>query len=397
MRITTFGEAVQLLQDMKNEIIILRGDREEKQVLVSPQMVGRVMVSTMHGLRGDILGWVNRPAVEAGPNDPNFNNYGGEERIWLGPDGTQRGLFFKDTDFTWESFRIPQPMSVQPFETLGVSADGKSVAMRTRWEPHNLMGTAFRVEIRRTVSILEACPYANEFGADVDFVGFQSDNTVINVSDRPILRETGPLTVWLLGHYLPHKRCIVIVPFQPGPEAKLGPPLRDEFVKFFCIGSKVPANLRWYGNDYALIKADCATRCKFGIGRPRAIGRSGSMDLDTNELVIVDNDFYPEMDYATNYWRKADDLFDGDAVNICIDGPAGEEGPVFSEPDNMAYEIENVSPALFLHPGQSYVSRARTFRLRGKQEAIDAICRRFLRAEREILEAFDAQSGSAAE
>ncbi len=388
----TFDEVLQLLRDMNNEIIILRGDQEQRQVLVSPQMVGRVMVSTMAGPKGEVLGWVNRPAVEAGFTDPNFNNFGGEERIWLGPDGTQQGLFFRNMDFTWESFRIPQPMSLQPFETLGVSPDGKSVAMRTRWELNNLMGTPFQVEIQRRITILEVCPYTNESGADVNCVGFQSDNRVTNVSNQPILRRTGPLTIWLLGHYLPHPRCVVIVPFRPGPEAELGPPLRDEFLKFFCIDGKFPANRRWYQNDYALLKADCAVRCKFGISRSRATGRAGSLDLDTNELVIVDNDFYPEMDYATNYWRKADELFDGDAINICIDGPAGKDGPVFAEPDNMAYEIETTSPALFLQPGQSYASRARTFRLRGRQAVIDAICRRFLRADRKTIEAFDAQS-----
>jgi len=387
-----FGDVLELLQDKQYEVVVLQGDQKDKQVLVSPQMVGRVMVSTMAGAKGDVLGWVNRPAVDAGFTDPGFNNFGGEERIWLGPDGTEKGFIFKDAEFTWDSFRIPQAFSSQPFENLGGSPDGKSVAMRAQWKLQNLQGTDFQVRLDRKITLLEACPYANEFGGEIDFVGFQSDNTVTNTGNKPITRDGGPLTLWLLNHYLPHKRSVLVVPFAKGPDSQRGPALRDEFFDYFRSDpSSHPSTLYRYGENYALVKANCSIRCKFGIGRPRCIGRAGSLDLDTNELVIVDNDFYPEMDYATNYWRKTKDLFDGDAMNICVDGPGCEGDPVFAEPDNLAYEIETISPALFLHPGQSYVSRSRTFRLRGKQDAIDAICRRYLYADRPTIEVFDTQ------
>ena len=52
------------------------------------------MTSTVGGLDGSSLGWVNRPAFIS-RKDPKFTNYGAEERLWLGPEGGQFSLYFK--------------------------------------------------------------------------------------------------------------------------------------------------------------------------------------------------------------------------------------------------------------------------------------------------------------
>jgi len=81
----TLTELTRLLADTRNDSYILEGRRPGKKVVVSPSLVGRVMGTSLTGDSGTILGWVNKVAIERGPVDPVFNNYGGEERFWFAP------------------------------------------------------------------------------------------------------------------------------------------------------------------------------------------------------------------------------------------------------------------------------------------------------------------------
>lgn len=56
------------------------------------------------------------------------------------------------------------------------------------------------------------------------------------------------------------------------------------------------------------------------------MGRLGSYDPDACHLVIVDHDFYPELNYASGYWRRYDNPFDGDVLSVYIDGRERERG-----------------------------------------------------------------------
>jgi hypothetical protein len=56
-------------------------------VTICPEYQGRVMTSTCDGPGGHGLGWVNFDFIAAGKHSPAFNNYGGEDRFWIGPGG----------------------------------------------------------------------------------------------------------------------------------------------------------------------------------------------------------------------------------------------------------------------------------------------------------------------
>ncbi len=51
------------------------------------------MTSAVEGA-GASLGFVNRAFIKSGKTATPFNNYGGEDRFWLGPEGGQFGLYF---------------------------------------------------------------------------------------------------------------------------------------------------------------------------------------------------------------------------------------------------------------------------------------------------------------
>jgi len=58
-------------------------------VAIAPDWQGRVMTSTQDGDGGLSFGWINRELIASGKLSKHINAFGGEERIWLGPEGGQ--------------------------------------------------------------------------------------------------------------------------------------------------------------------------------------------------------------------------------------------------------------------------------------------------------------------
>ena len=161
----------------------------------------------------------------------------------------------------------------------------------------------------------------------------------------------------------------------------------DDYFKDFCIDGKFPSNRRANFDSFVLLKADGAVRGKVGIKRERATGRLGSFDPDANCLTIVDHDFYPELVYPTGYWCNYENAFDGDALSVYIDGPEHAGGTM-----GLSYELETLSPALFLRPLEEFTYRNRTFHLRGNPQDLDVICQRFLGPRLTQIASFESAS-----
>jgi hypothetical protein len=73
--------------------------------------------------------------------------------------------------------------------------------------------------------------------------------------------------------------------------------------------------------------------------------------------------------YLNQEWKTDKPAFSGDAVNAYNDGPLADGkqmGPF--------YEIESVSPAAFLKPGESLSHQHSVFHFTGNEAALDKIC-----------------------
>ena len=78
-------------------------------------------------------------------------------------------------------------------------------------------------------------------------------------------------------------------------------------------------------------------------------------------------------DYVNSLWQLQDDPFAGDAVNAYNDGPlenGSQLGPF--------YELESVSPAAFLRPGETLRHAHSVVHLTGDENQLDSICKQVL-------------------
>ncbi|HUT25327.1 MAG TPA: DUF6786 family protein, partial [Sumerlaeia bacterium] len=186
---------------------------------------------------------------------------------------------------------------------------------------------------------------------------------------------------WILGMFQPTPKTTIVIPFNPGPEGRLGPKIND---KYF---GKVPAERLIVKDDALFFRGDGKCRGKIGIPPRRAKPICGSYDAARRVLTLVQYT-KPEgaADYVNSMWELQKEPYAGDVVNSYNDGPAGPEGSLLGP----FYELETSSPAAALKPQESITHIHRTFHFEAREKDLDAIARKTLGVGlREIKKAFD--------
>ena len=133
----TFGYDLQFLQT-KDNVIVLKN--EDAQLIVSAKYQGKVFTSTAMGLEGTSFGWINYDALNNDSIAPQINAYGGEDRLWLGPEGGQFSIFFKPGDkMDFANWQTPAELDYEPWEL--VEESNAAVSMKKDLQLHNYSGT----------------------------------------------------------------------------------------------------------------------------------------------------------------------------------------------------------------------------------------------------------------
>jgi hypothetical protein len=367
----TFRSDLSLLM-AHTEIVLLTSTDGRSQVAVAPGYQGRVMTSTADGVEGTSFGYVHRAGVSAGVRQPHMTVMGGEDRFWLGPEGGQYALYFPPgSAFDTEHWQVPDAIDWGAWPV--VSKTGSEVSFQQPLTLTNYSGATFTLRVDRTVRLIDQAGIArvlgHEPGAGTRVVAYESDNRITNTGSNAWKKDTGLVSIWILGMYTPGPRTTVVVPFARGPESQLGPVVNDKY--FGAIG----ADRLHVGDGVLFFRGDGRKRGKIGIPRPRARDLAGSYDPDRHVLTIVKFTL-PEgkADYVNSMWERQQQPYAGDVVNSYNDGPltpgAAPLGPF--------YEVESSSPAAALKPGETLRHVHRTFHLQGPDSELDAVARAVL-------------------
>src|SRR5688500_5872662 len=110
-----------------SQVIELTDARKKARIAVMPGLQARVMTSTSGGPANLSYGWINRSFFEAGDTSVHMNAFGGEERIWLGPEGGQFSIYFaKDSAFTFQNWHTPRLIDLDAYEIVSQTAQSAS-------------------------------------------------------------------------------------------------------------------------------------------------------------------------------------------------------------------------------------------------------------------------------
>lgn len=370
LRGNAFEDDVSFLKQ-HTKVVILGGEGGAAGLAVNPDLQGRVMTSTAGGPGSLSFGWINRELLASGENNAHMNAFGGEDRLWLGPEGGQFSIFFKaGSAFNLDNWYTPPPFNEGAFEV--VTRNPRSIQFKKAMHLVNYSGTAFDLDIERTVRLLgkdQVGALGLAVSEGLAQVAFQSDNRLTNSGRQPWVKETGLLSIWILGMFKPSPETTIVIPFKPGPEQELGPVVNDAYF------GKVPADRLIIKEGVLFFKGDGKYRSKIGIPPRRVKPFLGSYDAANRVLTIVHFSAPGDTtDYVNSMWRIQDDPFAGDAANSYNDGPAAPG----VKPLGPFYELESSSPAAVLKPGETLEHIHATMHFQGDERLLNEICRQVL-------------------
>lgn len=362
-RATTFADDVAFLR--AHAPVHVLEDEAGGRVAVSAAYQGRVMTSAVAATSPG-FGWIHRAFIEAGKTGTAFDNFGGEDRLWLGPEGGQYGLYFpKGAPFTFDTWQVPHAMQEGAWATA--SATPSRIVLTRTMSVTNWSGTTFDVGIERTIALVTPAKLG-PLPKDVKVVAFESKNQITNAGKKAWTREGGLPSVWILAMYVGAKDGRVVLPFETKVPA--GTPL----VKDDYFGKVPPERLRIdEQKGFLSFVVDGALRSKIGLGPRRAKRVLGSYSAEAELLTIVSYEPGPQADkpYVNSMWETQKTPYEGDVVNSYNDGSPGPGKP----PLGGFYELETSSPAAELAPGASLLHVHRTYHVVGPRASLDGLAK----------------------
>lgn len=367
----SFGDDVRFV-DSFSPLVVLSRQHGEAMVAVSPAMQGRVLTSSANGWNGRSFGWVNRELIASQKLQQHINSFGGEDRVWIGPEGGQFSIFFAPHQpFDLDHWFTPAALDTEPFEVIDQAQT--SVKFRKAFNLMNYSGTKFNVQIDREVRLLSDEEISKNLKlshlSGQKAVGFESINKLTNVGAQAWTKQTGLLSLWILGQFQASPSATIAIPIHQGPVSELGEQVNSDY-----FGTIPPDRLLTKPN-MIYFKADARYRSKVGINPLRATGILGSYDAQNNLLTLVQ--YTPpkgKPEYVNSAWKIQDHPYQGDCENAYNDGPQSSGGPQLGN----FYEMETSSPAAALDPNQSIEHVHRTFHFEGSKEELNKVASKTL-------------------
>jgi hypothetical protein len=199
-------------------------------------------------------------------------------------------------------------------------------------------------------------------------VAFRSDNQLTNAGTRAWTPQTGLVSIWSLGMFVPADDTWVIAPFERTGQGQI---VSSDY--FGALPSERLQVLQDGG--VVLFLADGKYRSKIGLSHSRSRPVAGSYTRSEKRLTIIRYTVPPEpRPYVNSKWERQAEPFAGDLFNSYNHGTL--------QPGELAdvrfYELESSSPGAVLEPGQALSHEQQTFHFVGEEAALDAIATQVL-------------------
>ena len=361
-----FGFDLQFLQKQDPTLVLLK--QGDAQVAVSPRYQAKVFTSTARGDQGLSFGWINYKAF--GKTDPHMNAYGGENRLWLGPEGGRFSLFFEPgKTMVFENWKTPSSFDTENW-TLQ-SKDSRHVLMSKDMKILNYAGNTLSLRVDRTIRMLDNQQISALIGFFPDTaihrVGYETENTLTNTGSQKWTSRTGMPCIWILDMFKPSAATAIVVPFQKTSDSDFSKVVTTNYF------GEIPSDRIQHADSLLIFKADGKSRGKLGISSSKAKNILGSYDQENKVLTIILFNLDTRARYLNQEWNITRPTFAGDAANAYNDGPlkdGSQMGPF--------YEMESVSPAAFLLPGSSLVHQQAVLHFTGEEKLLNEITEKLL-------------------
>lgn len=363
----SFRYDLDFLEKHQKPIVLIAPDNAESKAILIAAYQGRVMTTTASGDSGNSYGWINYELIRSGEMRKHMNAFGGEDRLWLSPEGGQFSVYFKKGDkFEFENWQTPAVIDSELFDI--VDQDSSSVSFQKKTHQTNYSGTEFDMTIRRKVSMLSKKQVSEYLGINLSEklrqTAYESENEIVN-EGNDWSKDSGVLGLWILGMFRPSDKTVIIAPFNSHISPK--PKLTSDYF------GKIPGDRLQQNSSAIFLKADGKFRSKIGLEAVSSTSLAGSYDPSKGLLTIVQFDMDVKGQYLKSSWKIHDNPYGGDALNAYNDGPL-EDGTQMGP----FYELESSSKAVALKNKEKLIHRHRTYHFEGEKDELNRISEKLL-------------------
>ena len=333
----SYGYDAAFIKKHTNNVIEL--ENGEAKVLLCADYQGRVFTSTATGDSGNSFGWINYKLFDSAKKKQ-FNPVGGEERFWIGPEGGQYSIYFKKDDpFDFAHWQVPALIDTIAYKVD--QSDKTSATFSVASSLTNYSGTTFNIDITRKIQLLDKNAVEQKLNTTIPdgikTVAYESTNQIKNTGNNAWKKDSGLLSIWLLGMFTPTEETKVIIPFSPQKNAR-------SFITDDYFG-KIDSSRLIVKDSVLYFRCDGKSRGKLGLKPVIAKPFVCSYDFRKNILTILIPEVHKDGNYVNSKWELQKQPYKGDGINSYNDGPlqdGTQMGPF--------YEVESSSPAKELKP-----------------------------------------------
>jgi hypothetical protein len=366
----TYGYDLKFLKEKDDGLIVLKGENEKAEVIVSPKYQAKVLTSTASGPHGASMGFVNHDVFNSAVTDEHMNGYGGENRFWLGPEGGRFSLFFEPgREQVYDYWHTPKAIDTESWDVKETSST--EVTLVKDMELKNYQGRILRISADRQIKLLFSGQIEQELGLQlpegINAVAYSTYNKITNRNDFRWDEKTGTVCIWMLDMFNPSDSAVTVVPYNEGDEKELG------IIASTGYFGEIPSDRILYKNGILYLKTDGKYRSKLGMSAGRTKAIAGNYDPVARRLTIITFEADPVAIYLNQEWNPERDPLAGDAFNAYNDGPL-DDGSIMGP----FLELESCSPAAFLESGESLSHKHNVFHFTGEEAVLSPISEELL-------------------
>ncbi|TYA84059.1 DUF6786 family protein [Seonamhaeicola marinus] len=340
------------LVENQHEVIELVSNEGNSRILVSPYHQGRILTSTYNNLNGMSNGWINEIALK-----DSTKSIGGEERLWIGPLGSQFSFYFQQlAPIHDDNWKVPATMEAEPYQVVQTTPN--YVKLSKKMHLTNFIGTTFNLEVNRKISNLSKETIQNNLNINVSsatkFVAFETEHQLKNLDTIAWTKDKGLAGLWSAGMY-PGDDSVIIIPLKNNGR-------KQDVLTYLAALDSTRFVVK---NNAVLFKGDGQYRSKIGVPPQYAPSIYGCYSKTNHRLTII------------QYKKEQDTLYSNSYVSIQDKPYKGEAIPIYNNGSDF-YELESNAPLKELRPNATTSHWHRVYHFSSTPSELNAISTKLL-------------------
>jgi len=343
------------------KIVELTSSDNQSRVCVCPEYQGRVITSTSNGLGGISNGWINRDKLK-NKYEGNGSDLGGEDRVWIGPLGSQYSFYYQQIQpLSEKNWKVPACMNEEAYKILTSSEN--EISMEKTMELTNYLGNTLKINLKRNIKILEKDQIERnlqiQIPNQIKSVAYESSHTLKNTDSLKWNKEKGLAAIWSLGMFEGEDNCNTLISLPHNIKVK-------DINKYL---GDIDSTRVYIHNNTLTFKTDGKWRSKIGIPAKCSPSLFACIKPQSKTLTIIQYQQTNDSLYFNSNPKIQNTPYDGEIIQVYNHGNMDYT----TSNQNSFFELESTSAMKELAPNETIQHYHRVYHFTGEIQDLTRI------------------------